>query len=388
MNQKGSNKKIRRGRDWAFVVHPLDTNGGAEYHLKVMLSQYPEATIVTAWYDPELTSKLYPDSQIKHSFLQHLPFKQRLRKLLVPLHRFAYRSIDLKNFRCIHILSDGFEKHIKTTDDQKTICTVLTPPRFLWMPESSSNSAQHHPIIGKLYDIFLKSYLIKKWKQQDYQAVQRFDLLLANSKAVLNRISRFYNLHSEILYPPVEITKIAFQPHYHKRSDFYLYLGRVEAYKGVEQAVRAAILAKEKLVVAGVGSDLARIQELTNKLKGSEYVEFLGFVSDEKRAQLLQTTRALIYPVADEDFGIVPLEANAAGAPVIAHRSGGVTETIVEGVTGVFFDERTPHAIVEAMRACDNIGIDPRKCRDNAMKYDRSVFEGKLVTIMNGFKKR
>jgi glycosyltransferase involved in cell wall biosynthesis len=371
-----------RGKNVALIIHPLDRHGGAEKHLKVISDLYPDATIFTAWYDPEFVKGFFGDRKIEATFMQSFPHKKKFSQEYTPLLPFAYRSIDLSGFKKVLVLSDGFEKVLKIPKGTKLAIEVLTPPRFLWMETRSTQ--QSSKLSYKLYNRFLKQRLHRRWKKLDTDSVKKADLLLANSIDVQARISRFYGVHSEVLYPPVEIEDFELNPNVNDRENWFLYFGRIETYKGVEIAVRACITAEKKIKIAGKGADLERIKDIVRSLNGDSYVEFLGFVSEEEKKELYRKAKALVYPVKDEDFGIVPLEASASGCPVIAFNGGGVKETVIDNKTGILFKEYTVNSLRDALDRIDHVGISSEDCAKQANKFKREVFESKLLTFMNG----
>lgn len=370
-----------RGKRVAILVHPLHVHGGAEYHLKVISDLFPDATIFTAWYDEEFVQKYFPGRKIKASFIQNLPNKSKYAQLYIPLQPFAYKLFNFDQFHKVIILSDGFEKNIKVGPGVKILLEVLTPPRFLWL--ESRSTQRSNKISYKIYKKFLEKALHSKWRKIDKTAASKADIVLANSHDVQSRIAKFYGLHSEVLYPPVETSDIPFNPMLGNRKDWYLYFGRVETYKGVELLIRTCIAFGHKLKVAGSGADLERMKQLTIELGGANLIEIMGYVTEKQKKQLLFECKALIYPVKDEDFGIVPLEASAAGAPVVAFRGGGVKETVLDGKTGVFFDQFDIESLNNAIKRVDQAGINPDNCLAQANSFKKETFESKFMTFFN-----
>lgn len=373
--------KKSRGKRVALLIHPLHIYGGAEYELKVITKLFPDATIFTAWYDEHFVKEHFPDCKIVTSFLQYLPAKNKLHKEYIPLLQYGYRVLNFKGFEKIIILSDGFEKFISPPKETKKVLIVMTPPRFLWLKTRSLKGSKR--ILYRVYRKLLQRFLHPIWKRADQKAAQQFNNIYSISKEVQERVAKFYGVHSEILYPPVDIDAIKFNPMLENREDWYLYFGRVESYKGVELLIRTAISHQFKVKIAGKGGDLEKMKGLIGELGGDDYVEMLGYVSNEEKTDLLFKCKALIYPVRDEDFGIVPIEANAAGCPVVAFNGGGVKESIVDGVTGVFFTDFTVEGLKDGIDRIKTAGINPEKCLEQAQLFKKESFESKLMTIVN-----
>jgi glycosyltransferase involved in cell wall biosynthesis len=364
----------------ALVVHPLFLWGGGEYYLRVLSALLPAAPIYTAWYDPSFTKKHFPDRRIVASHLQKLPLKKRFYRELIPLLPQAYKKFDLNNFKLVIVVSDSFEKNLTIGENTKVWLHILTPPRFLWLENRASQTS--NKITYRLYKSLLKNKLHQKWKKLDIEATRRADFITSISNTVAQRVKRFYNLDSEVLYPPVELYSHKQNTKPLPREEWFLYFGRIEAYKGVELAIRSCIELKKKLVVAGTGSDVERLKSIVCEMNGTNYIQFIGFVSEEEKWDLYRRCKALIYPVKDEDFGIVPVEANSAGAPVIAYAGGGATETIVDGETGFLFKDYSVDALSEKMTIIKSLNIDQKVCRHQAQRFSRDIFEGKVISIV------
>jgi len=162
-----------------------------------------------------------------------------------------------------------------------------------------------------------------------------------------------------------------------------LYVGRVEKYKGVDLMVKSCINAKTKIKIAGKGSFLEELKKIVRDLNGEGFVEFLGYVDNEQKADLLFNCKALIFPVKDEDFGLVPIEANAAGTPVLAFAGGGVLETVIDGVTGKFFKEYSSFALEQELKKWHTYSFDPNECKKQSQKFSFDVFENKMLYLTN-----
>jgi glycosyltransferase involved in cell wall biosynthesis len=364
----------------ALVVHPLVLWGGGEYYLRVLSDLLPTAPIYTAWYNPSFVNNHFPDRRIMASHLQKLPLKKRFSRELIPLLPKAYKKFDFSGFKLVIVVSDAFEKNLTIANNTKVWLHILTPPRFLWLENRASQASKR--ITYRLYKSLFEHKLHQKWQKIDIEATRRADFITSISNTVAQRVKRFYNLDSEVLYPPVELYNHNQNTKPLPREDWFLYFGRIEAYKGIELAIRACIRLKKKLKVAGTGSDAERLKTIANEMNGSNYIQFIGFVSEEEKWDLYRRCKALIYPVKDEDFGIVPVEANSAGTPVIAYAGGGAIETIMDGETGFLFRDYSVDALCKKMTAIKSMSIDKEVCRNQAQLFSRDIFEGKVISIV------
>lgn len=211
--------------------------------------------------------------------------------------------------------------------------------------------------------------------------------MIAISKVVQKRITKYYERDSDVIYPPVDVKRIIQSTKNSRKENWFLYLGRIETYKGVELAIRAAVDARVPLKVAGIGDDLDRMKDLVKELNAKGYVKFLGFISDEEKIDLLSRAKALIFPVKGEDFGIVPVEANAAGTPVIAYMDGGVVETIsdINPKTGVFFDKYDYKALSKVLKKFDGRAYRSDNCRKQASEFAEEIFIYKIQRYVEDY---
>lgn len=228
--------------------------------------------------------------------------------------------------------------------------------------------------------MFMNTLLEDIWKGWDRGAAQRVDKMVAISKVVQKRIKKYYQRESDVIYPPVEVKAIQAVTKVNRKENWFLYLGRVETYKGVELAIRAAYEAKVPLKIAGVGDDLERMKDLVKQLNAKGFVKFLGFVSEEEKLELLSKAKALIFPVKGEDFGIVPVEANAAGTPVIAYRDGGVVETIsnINPKSGEFFTKYDYKSLAKILKGFDGRQYKSDNCRKQSSNFAVEIFIYKI----------
>ena len=370
----------------AIVCEPLYKMGGAELHLQYIMQAFPNHELFTAYYNEEFVKKNFPSTTIHTSKMQKLPNIEKFRNQYIPLLPKAYQSFDFTRFDVVISLSSSFAKFVQTKDiPHIDIC--MTPPRFLWNKEirtikneSNLKTSKLNSLSYSIYNSFIGERLEDNWRKMDIQSAQRCTKMIAISNVVKERIKDVYKIDSDVIYPPVNVTEIEKRPLMNRKEDWFLYLGRVETYKGVELAIRACAQLNLPLKIAGDGQNAEAMKELVKKMKARGYIKFLGFVSDEEKYKLLERAKAVIFPVQDEDFGIVPVEANASGTPVVAYRSGGVTETISEEnpKTGVFFDDYTVESLAKVLKNFSSSDYNQDNCRKQAELFAEQIFVYKL----------
>ncbi|GAB4159915.1 MAG: glycosyltransferase family 4 protein [Candidatus Dojkabacteria bacterium] len=368
----------------AVLIHPLRYWGGAQYHLRELLNLFPEADLWTAWYNKAFVKQYFGDKNIKTSFLQWLPFKERLHQELIVLHPLAYYSMNLKKYDLVIVVSDGFEKWIRVGKQSKLILNVLTPARFLWLETRTIKNSTKWTY--KIYETLFKQPLHAFWKKFDYFFAQKADLIISISSAVAERVKQYWHRDSVVIFPPTPFHQVKFNPDLKSREDWYLYLGGVETYKGVELAIRACAKGGFKLKVVGGGQDLERMKILVNELGVQDKIEFTGRYQDEQKTEALYKCKALILPARDEDFGITYVEGIAAGAPVIAYKGGGALDILSENPrTGVFFDEYSEEGVLNAIKSLSQYSIDPQLLKARAESlFSVEQFQTKMKSTING----
>lgn len=367
----------------AIVSDPLYKYGGAEKHLRDMIRAFPNCTLYTAFYDREFVKRYFPNVEIKTSFMQYIPGKFKFRYFLQLFQPLAYRSFRFKGYDAILSLSIAFAKYANGDIPHINIC--MSPTKFFWEKEgrslkSSNQLKGFNKVLFNIYSFFMDTFLEDIWKDWDRKAAQKVDRMIAISNVVKKRIKKYYQRESDVIYPPVEVKAIGEVTKVNRKENWFLYLGRVETYKGVELAIRAAHDAKVPLKVAGAGDDLERMKSLVKELNAKGFVKFLGFVSEEEKLDLLAKAKALIFPVQGEDFGIVPVEANAAGTPVIAYHEGGVTETIsdINPKSGEFFAKYDYKSLSKILKNFDGRQYKSENCRKQASNFAVEIFIYKL----------
>ncbi len=367
----------------AIITDQLTKLGGAEWHMKAVAEIFPDAPIYTSVVDKSLVREVFPDRNIKNSFVQYLPFEKKLRQEYSILWPLGFKLFNLRKYDLIISVSAAYSKMVRIPDGLKHIILCLTPPRFLYMPERRS-TRESEKLSYKFYEK-IKKFLHEKFKKWDKKAVENADLVVANSSVIQKRIEKFYGVDSQIIYPPVDVNGVDFNSEIKNRGDSYLYLGRLESYKGVDLVIKACAELNRKLIIAGTGSYEAELKDLVGKLNAKNLIKFEGFVTESRKKSLLFNSKALIFPVKDEDFGIVPIEANAAGCPVIAFKGGGPVETLSvdNPKTVVFFEEYNSDSLGKAILEFERSEFNPGSCRKQAKHFSKKIFQYKISRVVN-----
>jgi glycosyltransferase involved in cell wall biosynthesis len=356
----------------AFVVSWLNQHGGAERVLEAAHDLYPDAPIYTSIYDPHALPALYRSWDIRVTFLNHFPGVHRRHQLYLPFYPLAFESLDLRGFEVVLSIPSAFAHGVLTGSATRHLCYCLTPARFLWQyREYVENEA-----VGRRAR-FVLPFLVSPLRQWDRLAAERVDEFVAISRVVQSRIAKFYRRSSTIIYPPVAVSDFHLAPS-SEVGDYFLMISRLVPYKRVDLAVQAFNQLGLPLVIAGDGRDRARLEKMAQP-----NIRFVGRVSDAERQSLMARCRAFVFP-GEEDFGIAPLEANAAGRPAIAFAGGGALDTIVEGLNGVFFREPTAASLAERVSTFDASAFEPGGLRAHAERFDVVVFQQTLRELVEG----
>src|SRR3954447_249035 len=345
------------------LVHDflLDLRGGERVFL-ALCDLYPEADLFTAVYDPRGTEGRFEHRRVHASFLKRFrPDATSFRRYL-PLYPYAMEALDLAGYDLVLSSSSAWAHGVLPSEDAVHVCYCHNPFRYAWNAREATLRA-HGPVVRAGLGAVLQ-----RWRQWDWIAAQRVDRYVANSETTRRRIARYFTREAEVVYPPVEIER--FTPA--TPGDHYVVLSELMPHKRIELAVRAFNELRRPLVIIGDGPDARRLQRLAGPT-----IRFTGRVSDAEVARLLATSQALVV-TATEEFGIAAVEAQAAGRPVIALDEGGVTESVREGRTGVFYEEATPAALAEAVAAFDPLSVDPAECVANAHRFSRTAFADEI----------
>jgi glycosyltransferase involved in cell wall biosynthesis len=357
------------GRKVALVHDWIEQIGGGERVVESLLGAFPQADLFTLFYDPRVVE----GSELRHceinaSLLQRLPGIGRWYRYALPVLPLAIETFDVASYDIVISSSSSVAKGVITSGNQLHVSYVHSPARYVW------DSGAHYPPRGmrRLAPVrVFEEWAKHRFRIWDRSASVSPDYLVANSSEVARRIRRAYGRPSEIIYPPVRV-------HEHTadgvRGDFLLYVGRLVPYKRVDLIVRACEKVGQPLVIVGTGPELPVLR----KLAGPN-TRLLGRVSDEEVRGLLASCKAFCYPGV-EDFGIAMVEAQAAGAPVIAPRAGGALD-ILPGGTGVFMEDQSVDGFLTALRTLERDPIDPHACRSNAMRFGVDRFQKEMLAL-------
>jgi len=356
----------------AIVHYWLVNMRGGEKVLESLLELFPGADIFTHVYDPDSMPENIKSHKVHTSYIQKLPFAKKMYQKYMPLMPNALSGFNLQEYDLVISSESGPAKGVVPNPDAYHICYCHSPMRYLW--------DMYHEYFRKssyITRFFMKRFIpaLRVW---DVCSANLVDLFVANSDYVAKRIRRYYNREAALVYPPVDVEKYSSVGRNPK--DFYLFFGQLTRYKRADVAIEACIASGRKLVVAGAG---AKTAEKRNYEK-SGLVTFTGRVSDEEVRELYASARALLFP-GIEDFGIIPVEANAAGCPVIAFRKGGVLDTVKEGVTGLFFDEQTPASLmhaIEQFESREDQFRDRTSFTAHVQQFSREAFREKILRIV------
>ena len=344
---------------------------GGERVLEALCRMYPQADIFTHVYDPERISETIKAHKITTTFIQRLPKAKRWYKAYLPLMPLALEQLDLTGYDLVISSESGPAKGVVAAPDAAHICYCHSPMRYVWdmYPQYTRGAG--------LFKRLLMAPLIHYLKMWDRSTAAGVDAFAANSSFIARRIERCWRREAEVIAPPVDVD--AFAPaQVGQREDFYLLFGQLVDYKRADLAVRAFSRAgapQRRLVVIGEGEQMA----LLKKLAGPN-VSLLGHQPMSVVRDHLSRCRALIFPGL-EDFGIVPVEALACGAPVIAYGRGGVLDSLEDGVTGVFFHEQTEEALLDAMARFEGLSFDPARLAAAARRFHPDRFAERMAAL-------
>ncbi len=356
------------------IAHEFLTQfGGAEKTLEAMSEIFTEAPIFTAKYDPKQMPKsirereiIYPKGLLS-GITEKLFFLFRMPTIF---ENFDFREYDI-------IVSSGttWNKGILTKPEQMHVTYIHTPPRFLYKYSQETTKWQK-PFFKPFYN-----YLVNFIRLWDYVAAQRPDYLVTNSENTRKRIQKFYGRDAKVIYPPVETEVVKEDGLKKAESPYFLAVGRLSKYKNFDLLIETFNKVKFKLIIVGSG-----VEEENLKAIAGENIIFKGRAPDEEKNRLMEGCLGLINPVIDEDFGIVPVEAMAHGKPVLGHKSGGHLETIIEGETGLLFEEDTPEELskklIEFDQMIKNKKFNQDKIVAHAQKFSKERFKSEFENFV------
>ncbi len=355
------------------IVHDyLNQKGGAERVVGVLHEMFPKAPIFTSIVDHESLWPELAEADIRPSWMQKLPgWKNHFKKFLL-LYPKAIESFDLRGYDLVISSSSAFAKGALKGPNALHVCYCYTPMRFVWDYESYIEKERLSFVYRGILPLAIDR--LRKW---DVSTSSRPDRYIAISSAVQSRIRRIYGKEAEIIFPPVEVKKFHRNEH---PDNFFLIVSRLAGYKRIDLAIRAFNVLGLPLKIVGSGPALKSLRNLA-----APNVRFLGRIGDKELADYYASCKALIFPGV-EDFGIAPLEANAAGRPVIAFQGGGALDTVLPGINGLFFADPSAESLAEAVRALEGGRFDfqPEKIREHALRFDKAVFMNQFKKFLNG----
>ena len=333
---------------------------GGEKVLLGLLELFPGADIFTLVYRPEKMDPVFQKRKVNTSALQRLPFGKTRYQYYLPLYWELMGGFDLSSYDLIISSSSACAKWVRNPKKTMHVCYCHTPMRYIWDLFDDYLGRSASPLVRWSAKLF-RSYL----QYCDLRSNKGVTHFLANSTEVKERIERIYGRESEVIHPPVDVDRFRVKT---GKGEYYLVVSALVPYKKVELAVKVCAKRGWALKVVGRGSELARLQKMAGPT-----VSFLGWVSDEEMPTYYDKAKALLFP-GKEDFGIVPVEALAAGCPVIAFGEGGVKDTLTDGETGVLFSEQTEEALEKAIQKFETMTFDPKALRARAEKFSKSKF--------------
>lgn len=342
--------------------------GGSEKVVLELAEILPRADLFTSVYEPAEWRELLAGHEVHPSWLDRLPGARSRYRFLLPLMNSAFESFDLTDFDLVVSSSHSCAKNVLTGPDTLHVCYCHTPMRYAW---------ERGFLEGEQLGRFAKAAaraMMPRLRRADLAGASRPDAFIANSRFVASRIGKYYRRDARVIHPPVEVAEHLARPR--AAEDYYLVLGRVVPYKRVDLALAACARLGRRVKVAGAG----RALEAARVHAGAD-AELLGFVPDHELRDLLAGARALLFP-GEEDFGIVPVEAQAAGMPVIAYGSGGVRDTVIEGETGVFHDRQTVDSLVNAILEFESADFSEAAIRDNARRFAPRRFRSEVTDLL------
>jgi len=351
----------------ALVHEWLISWGGSESVLLSLARLFPQAPIFTAVNKPDArVRETFSDRNIRPSLLQMIPQVKKLYRGTLPLMPWAFQRMDFSEFDLVISSSHAFAKSVRVPAGAIHLCYCHTPPRYLWDLYDTYNEG----VLGAL-----RGPILARLRHKDRKAARHVDKFVANSSYVAGRISRSYGRNSTVIYPPVDVDLFTLSD---AKKEHYLAGGRLVRYKRFDRAIHAANRQGFPLVIFGDGPDRARLMRLAGPT-----VDFVGSVSAEQLARLIHRSRAFLFPGV-EDFGILPVEIQAGGCPVIALAEGGALETVRHLKTGLLYKVDSVEGLLDAIHKFENTTFDPEACRNHALKFSRNRFEEEMANSISG----
>lgn len=355
------------------IVHDyLTQRGGAERVVLAFHELFPDAPIFTSMYDPEDTFPAYAEGDVRTTFLQHLPHRGNAFRALLVLYPVAFSRLCLDGYDLVLSSSSGWAHGVDARGALQ-VCYCYTPARWLYLQRSYFGRNGPVPLWWR-YPLQPVLRTLMRW---DKRAARRVDHYVTISHASADRVRRFYDRPATVVHGPIELERIPFDPESRPADPpYYMTLARLLPYKRIDRAIEACERRGSRLIVVGSGPASSGLRRMAGPL-----VEFRERVSDEELNRLLAGCTALIQ-AGDEDFGLAPLEANAAGRPVVAYGVSGALETVVDGTTGVLFHEPTPDSLRNAMDQLESRRWNPRALRSHAEIFSKERFKRRIAEVI------
>jgi glycosyltransferase involved in cell wall biosynthesis len=340
---------------------------GAERVFAAICDLYPDADVFTAVYDEEGTEGRFSHRRVNTSFLQRLRPTARTFRALLPMYPYAMESLDLADYDLVISSSSAWAHGVIVDPGAIHVCYCHNPFRYAWNAREETLRRSGPVSRAALRAIF------SRWRQWDWIAAQKVDRYVANSETTARRVRRYLSREATVLHPPVELERFRIAD---TVGEEYVVLSELMSHKRIAVAVEAFNRLGRPLVVVGNGPEERRLRRLAGPT-----VRFAGRVTDAEAADLLARSRALVV-TATEEFGIAAVEAQAAGRPVIALAEGGARETVLDGITGTFFEQPDAGALADAVARFDAAAVDPQACRANAERFDGAHFRRGLTAVV------
>jgi len=355
----------------ALIHYWLTNMRGGENVLAEFCKLFPDADIFTHAWNPEKVKEPFNSHKITESFIAHLPLARKKCQIYLPLMPSALSRLDLSGYDLILSSESGPCKGIRKPAGARHVCYCHTPMRYIWdMYEDYYRSAG---IGGKIAMRLFKNYM----RKYDLKSAENVDQFLANSNFVAERIKRIYGRDSIVVYPPVDTDYFVPEPGDEPKG-YYLFAGQLISYKRPELALRACLKMHRKLVLVGDGPMRKVLEQEAN---GNPDIVFAGRADRKQLRKYYAEAKGLIFP-GIEDFGIVPLESQSVGVPVIALGIGGALETVVSGKTGVFFPRPEMESLCHAIEEFESLQFSKPDIIRHAQNFHRDVFVGKMKQVL------
>ena len=351
------------------IVHDYFTQmGGAELVAEEIYNMLPGADMFATVALRDKLPHSLQNVNIHTSWMQYLPKLDKFYRFYFPIYPFAVHSLDLSSYDLVISSSSGYAKGVRSNPNAIHVCYCHTPMRWVWSFSSYSSREDFGAGIQLLLPPLLRA--LRHW---DKGAARQPDHFVANSQVVAERIERAYGRYSEVIAPPIDIQRFQIAS---EQGDYFLVLARLVSYKRIDLAVSAFTKLNKKLMVIGTGPAREKLESLAGPT-----VHFLGRLSDREVEQYVSKCRALIFP-GEEDFGMASVEVAAAGRPTIAFRAGGAIETIIENVTGLFFEEQTVESLMKTVVEFDQHSWFPQQIRKHAEGFSREIFRARFKQFL------